>query len=567
MLRCSSSFPGDQIGVGNIRPVRRPFQTFNDSGRDGIASMRAPCENVIRSPAVDVQYGKQAEPWILTATILASSMAFIDSTAVNVALPALQRTFNATVVDLQWVVESYGVFLGALILVGGSLGDLFGRRMIFLTGTVIFAAASLLCGIAPSIEVLIVARSIQGAGAALLVPGSLATIGSSFDESSRGKAIGTWSGFTAITTAIGPVLGGWLVEHASWRWVFFINLPLAVAVIVISIWRLPESRNTAESRLDWAGAILITLGLGTLVFGFIESTSLSWSNPLVVFSFIVACVCLLAFGVREDCTHFPMVPFALFSNSNFSGANLLTLFLYAAIGVFFFLLPMNLIQIQKYSATAAGAALLPLILLMSLLSRWSGGLVARYGPRMPLVIGPLVAALGFLLFVMPSVGADYWKTFFPALLVLGFGMAITVAPLTTAVMNSVDQGRVGTASGINNAVARVAGVLGIAVIGIVMVYAFRARLDRTLDRLSLSPESLQAIHAQESRLADLQPPPDLNPQTRAMIAHSIQLGFIFGFRIVLLICSGLSIASAAIAWLMIPGSRHRSVVTTQSQST
>jgi EmrB/QacA subfamily drug resistance transporter len=516
--------------------------------------------------ALDVQCEERAKPWILTATILASSMAFIDSTAVNVALPALQSNFNATVVDVQWVIESYGVFLGALILVGGSLGDLLGRRMIFLTGIAIFTVASVLCGIAPTIHVLIIARSIQGMGAALLVPGSLAIISSSFDENSRGKAIGTWSGFTAITTAIGPVLGGWLVEHASWRWVFFINIPLALAVVVISIWRIPESRSTVESRLDWAGAILVTLGLGNMVFGFIESTSLSWKNPLVVCSFIVAGICLLAFGVCEARTQFPMVPFTLFKNSNLSGANLVTLSLYAALGVFFFLFPMNLIQVHGYTATAAGAAILPFILLMSILSRWSGGLVARYGPRKPLVIGPLVAALGFILFAIPSVRADYWKTFFPALLILGFGMAITVAPLTTDVMDSVDQDRVGTASGINNAIARVAGVLGIAVIGIVMVYAFRTRLEHTLAHLALSSESQQAIRSQESRLADLQPPPGLDPQTKARVADSIQLGFVFGFRIVMLICAGLSIASAAIAWLMIPSVRDRSVVQATSLS-
>lgn len=514
--------------------------------------MRTPCEIVSRSPGGGVPCSEEAKPWILVTTILASSMAFIDSTATNVALPALQKSFNATVVDVQWVVEAYGIFLGALILVGGSLGDLLGRRLIFLVGTAVFAVASVVCGLAPTIHVLIAARCVQGVGAALLVPGSLAIISSSFDESSRGKAIGTWSGFTSITTAIGPVLGGWLVEHASWRWVFFINLPLALAVIVISLWRIPESRSDIKSRLDWAGAILVTLGLGGMVFGFIESTNLGWESPWVVCSLIAACVCLLGFAVREARTPFPMVPFTLFKNSNFSGANLLTLFLYAAIGVFFFLLPLNLIQVQRYSATATGAALLPLIILISVLARWSGGLVARYGPRKPLVIGPLVAALGFILFVIPSVRADYWKTFFPALIVLGFGMAVTVAPLTTDVMNSVDQDHVGTASGINNAVARVASVLGIAVLGIVMVYAFRAQLERSLDHLSLASRSLAAIRSQESRLAGLQPPADLAPQTKTAITDLVQMGFVFAFRIVMLICAGLSVLSAAIAWRMIP---------------
>jgi MFS family permease len=236
-------------------------------------------------------------------------------------------------------VESYGLFLGALILVGGSLGDLFGRRLIFMAGVSIFTVASVACGIAPSIPVLIVARSTQGVGAALLVPGSLAIISTSFDEKSRGQAIGTWSGFTAITMAVGPVLGGWLVEHASWRWVFFINLPLAAAVIAISVWRIPETNSAVARRVDWLGALLATLGLGGVVFGFIESTDLGWRNPLVFGSLIVGFGCLIGFAALEVHTTFPMIPLALFKNPSFGGANLLTLFLYAAIGIFFLLVP------------------------------------------------------------------------------------------------------------------------------------------------------------------------------------------------------------------------------------
>jgi EmrB/QacA subfamily drug resistance transporter len=485
-------------------------------------------------------------------------MAFIDSTAVNVALPALQKSLHATVVDVQWVVESYGLFLGALILVGGTLGDLLGRRLIFVVGTTLFAFASVACGIAPNIQALIVARSVQGVGAALLVPGSLAIISTSFDEKSRGQAIGMWSGWTAITTAVGPVVGGWFIEHASWRWVFFINVPLAAAVIGISVWRIPESRSAFASRVDWSGALLATLGLGGLVFGFIESTSLGWRNPIVIGSLIAASGCLMGFFALETRSTHPMIPLALFRNPNFSSANLLTLFLYAAVGIFFFLFPMNLIQIQGYSATAAGAAILPMILLMFFLSRWSGGLVARYGPRMPLIVGPLVVTLGFMLFAVPSVGVEYWRTFFPAITILGFGMAVTVAPLTTVVMNSVDQDHVGTASGINNAVARVAGVLGIAVLGIVMVWAFRARLDHTLDRLSLPSWVLEQIRAQETRLAGLQPPASLDAPTRLAITDLIRQGFVFGFRIVILICAGLSLASAMIAWLMVPRDGNQS---------
>ena len=479
-------------------------------------------------------------------------MAFIDSTVVNVALPALQASFHTTVVDVQWVVESYGLFLGALILVGGSLGDLFGRRLIFVLGVAIFAAASAACGLAANIHQLIMARSVQGLGAALLVPGSLSIITASFDEKSRGQAIGTWSGFTAITTAIGPVLGGWLVVHASWRWVFFINLPLAAAVIAISSWHIPESRGAGGGHIDWLGALAVTLGLGGLVSGFIESANLGWTHPLVLAGFIIGCTSLIVFLFVEASAASPMVPLALFASSTFSGSNLLTLFLYAAIGIFFFLFPLNLIQVQGYSATATGAAVLPLILLIFFLSRWSGGLVTRYGPRLPLIIGPLVAALGFALFAIPSVGGGYWKSFFPAVVALGLGLAITVAPLTTVVMNSVSQDRLGAASGINNAVARVAGVLAIAVLGIVMVDTFAAHLNRSLSHLLLPPGILAEVHADEIKLAGLYAPAELDPDTRAAITQSIKGAFVFGFRIVILICAALSVVSSAVAWLMIP---------------
>ena len=478
-------------------------------------------------------------------------MAFIDSTVVNVALPAIQSSFQATVVGVQWVVESYGLFLGALILVGGSLGDIFGRRLTFVVGVAIFAGASLGCGFALSIHQLIIWRSIQGVGAALLVPGSLAIISASFDEKSRGRAIGTWSGFTAITTAIGPVLGGWLVQHASWRCAFFINLPLAAAVIAISVWRIPESRSAVAGRIDWWGALFATLGLGGLVSGFIESVTLGWRNPLVFGSLIVGVGGLIALVFVERRVTSPMVPLSLFESRSFSGTNLLTLFLYAAIGVFFFLFPMNLIQVQGYSATAAGAAVLPFVLLMFLLSRWSGGLVARYGSRGPLIVGPLIAALGFVLFAVPGVGGSYWKTFFPAAVVLGLGMTVTVAPLTTVVMNSVDQERVGTASGINNAVARVAGVLAIAVLGIVMVTVFGSRLHHNLAPLSIPSGILREIQTQEVKLAGLQLPAGINSGMTSALKRSIADAFVFGFRTVMLLCAGLSAASAAVAKRML----------------
>ena len=515
--------------------------------------MRTPSdEAAVRSGNAGVPCTAQAGHWVLAATILGSSMAFIDSTVVNVALPALQASLHATVVGVQWVVESYGLFLGALILAGGSLGDLFGRRLMFLVGIGIFATASIACGFSSNIQQLIIARSVQGVGAAFLVPGSLSIIGASFDETARGQAIGTWSGFTAITTAAGPVLGGWLIEHASWRWAFFINVPLAAIVIAISLWRIPESHNPTARHVDWVGALVATVGLGGVVFGLIESISLHWGHPLVFGSLFAGIACLTVFPFVEDRVSSPMVPLALFKSRTFSAANLLTLFLYAALGIFSFLFPLNLIQVQGYSTAVTGAAALPLILLMFFLSRWSGGLVTRYGPRAPLVTGPLIAATGFVLFAVPGVGASYWKAFFPAFVVLGLGMAISVAPLTTVVMNSVDQDRAGTASGINNAVARVASVLAIAILAIVMVKVFSSSLNRSLADQLLPPGIFQYIKSNEIRLAGLDLPAGLDADTTAVIRASISRAFVFGFRTVMLICAGLSLASAVVAWLMIP---------------
>ena len=479
-------------------------------------------------------------------------MAFIDSTVVNVALPALQASLHASVVGVQWVVESYGLFLGALILVGGSLGDSYGRRLMFLVGVGIFATASIACGFALNIQQLVIARSVQGVGAAFLVPGSLSIISASFDERTRGQAIGTWSGFTAITTAVGPVLGGWLIQHASWRWAFFINVPLAAAVIAISLRHIPESRNANAGHVDWLGALLGTVGLGGVVNGFIESTNLGWDDPLVFGGLIAGLACLIGFVFVEARIRSPMVPLPLFKSRSFSGANLVTLFLYSALGIFFFLFPMNLIQVQRYSPTATGAAALPLILLVFFLSRWSGGLVTRYGPRLPLITGPLIAATGFVLFAVPGVGASYWKAFFPAFVVLGLGMAISVAPLTTVVMGSVDQDRAGAASGVNNAVARVAGVVAIAILGIVMVTLFSSSLNHNLTPGVLPPGILQYVRSNEIKLAGLELPFNMDSDTTALIRVSISHAFLFGFRTIMLICAGLSVASAAVAALMIP---------------
>src|ERR1700730_5466547 len=365
--------------------------------------------------------------WTLGATILGSSMTFIDATVVNVALPALQTDLHATITDVQWVIEAYALFLGALILVGGSMGDQVGRKRVFLFGVVFFTVASMLCGIATAPLTLIVGRALQGIGAAFLVPGSLAIISATFDDAERGRAIGTWSGFSAITAAIAPVTGGWLIEHVSWRAVFFLNVPLAVIVLALSFSFMGESRDPSRTaRIDWSGAGLAVLGLGGGVFGLLEWPPLGAGHPLVLAALAIGMLSLILFVVVERGASNPMLPLGLFQSRTFTLANLLTFLLYAALAVIFFLVPMNLIQVQGYTATGAGAALLPFPLIMFALSRWSGGLVARIGSRLPLTAGPALAALGVGLYARPGIGGSYWLTFFPAVVVLRVGLGGTV---------------------------------------------------------------------------------------------------------------------------------------------
>jgi EmrB/QacA subfamily drug resistance transporter len=509
------------------------------------AVLQEPCdENVIRSGPETAPCSKARGHWILAATILASSMAFIDGTVVNVALPALQTNLNATAVDVQWVIEAYALLLSALLLVGGSLGDHYGRRRIFLLGVAIFAVASAVCGFAGNICQLIGTRAIQGFGAALLVPGSLAIISNSFSEQQRGRAIGLWSGFSAITTGIGPVLGGWLIEHVSWRAVFFINLPLALVVIFISLRHIRETRDRETTRVDWFGAILAALGLGALVYGLIESSQVGFNNRSVIVALTLGVVVLTLFLFVESRVSAPMLPLTLFRSRTFAGTNLLTFLLYAALGGTLFFLPLNLIQVQRYSATAAGAALLPFILLMSLLSRWSGGLVARYGPRLTLIVGPVVTAVGYLLFLSPGIGGSYWTNFFPPVVVLGLGMAITVAPLTTTVMNSIAQNRAGIASGVNNAIARTASLVAIAVLGVVMLHVFKTNLDRRLTAANAPAPVAQPVQTQSTKLAAIDIPKNTDSETEQLIRRAINESFVSGFRWIMAIGAALVAASA-----------------------
>jgi EmrB/QacA subfamily drug resistance transporter len=487
-------------------------------------------------------------------------MAFIDGTVVNVALPALQSGMNATVIDVQWVIEAYSLLLSALLLIGGALGDYYGRRRVFLIGVGIFAAASVACGCAANIRQLIAARGLQGVGAALLVPGSLAIISSSFRPEERGRAIGIWSGTTAITTALGPLLGGWLIEHISWRAAFFINLPIALVVVFLALGCVAESSDTNTGQLDWWGSLLASLGLGALVYGLVESSRLGFANPLIITILLAAIVVIVIFLLFEARAPNPILPLPLFRSRTFAGTNLLTFLLYAALGGALFFLPLNLIQVQHYSAAEAGAAMLPFILVISLLSRWSGSIVAKHGAKLPLMIGPSIAALGYLLLAWSDVGGIYWKTFFLPIVILGFGMAISVAPLTTTVMGSVSQNRVGVASGVNNAVARTAGLIAIAVLGIVMLHLFDRELGRQLAGSKLPEAMSESLLAQHIKLAAIPLPQNESWQTQQLIRHAIQESFIFGFRAVSVICALLAALAATSAWTLLGATSSSAVL-------
>jgi len=527
-----------------------------------VAILQAPCDEQViahKVPTRPVPCPRNNGRAVLAATSLASSMVFIDSSAVNVALPALQRELGATGAQAQWVVESYALFLAALLLVGGALGDRYGRKRIFLIGTVLFTATSVWCGLASSIEMLIVARGAQGIAAALLTPASLAIISATFsDTTERGRAIGTWSGFTAITSAGGPVLGGWLVENISWRWVFFINLPLAIVVVLVALRGMPESRDEQAERLDLLGAAMATIGLGALVFGLIEAPVRGWGDPRVLAGLIIGVVTLVAFVIAEARVSAPMMPLPLFRSPTFAGANLLTLLLYGAFGGALFWLPFNLIQVQGYSATAAGSALLPAILILFALSRWTGTLIGQFGARLPLTIGPVIVALAFLLFARIGIGGSYWTTFFPAAVAVGVGMAITVPPLTTAVMSAVSQQQAGIASGINNAVARTAGLIAIAVFGVIVTTVFDQELTSRLDAVPNLPSAVrEEVEGQRADLAAAQAPPGTDPALAAAIDEAIDASFVAGFRLAMLVGAVMALLGAAAAWQLLEGKRAK----------
>jgi EmrB/QacA subfamily drug resistance transporter len=480
--------------------------------------------------------------WVLAAAVTGSTLASVDESVVNVALPRIEGDLHATLAAMQWVINAYTLSMSALLLVGGAAADRFGRRLMFVAGVSGFAAASVVCGFAPGISVLIGARAIQGVGAAILIPCSLALIGAAYDEKERGAAIGIWAGASAISAGAAPLLGGWLVDHSSWRSIFLINPIAAIPTLWIALRHVPESRDPdAPARIDWAGALLAFLGLGGLVYGLIAFSSRIWSDPVVIGSLSAGALLLIAFVVVERVSASPMVPLELFRSRRFSGINLLTLLLYGALGGAFFFLPFLLIQARGYSAAAAGAVYIPFTIVLGLLSRWSGGLVDRFGARGPLILGPGLVAVGFVLL---GVGAGNYRMTLLAMIVMGFGMALTAAPLTTVVVNCVPAHRTGVASGINNAVASVGSLVLIALLGSVALGAFDRSLDSAVAAHRVAPGVQAAVEAARGGFVVPAMPAGLTPREQSEARAIVTGSLVSTVRDVMWIAAALALASA-----------------------
>jgi EmrB/QacA subfamily drug resistance transporter len=494
-------------------------------------------------------------------------MAFLDSTVMNVALPAVQTDLDVNAREVQWVFGAFALVLAAFLLVGGSLGDRYGRKRIFVLGAVIFTAASVWCAFAPGPGQLIAARALQGTGGALLVPASLAIVGASFEGRLKAKAIGTWGALSGMAMAVGPVLGGWLVDVVSWRAAFLITPMMALVAIPIALRHVPESRDPEAHRLDLVGAVLVTAGLGGLVYALIESSASGFTDPLVLTALLLGTLALSAFVFAERREKDPMVPPSLFRSRDFDGGNLVTLLFYMALTGSLYFVPFLMMQVHGYSALVAGSAFLPFVAMNFLLGRFSGRICARFGAKLPLVVSSLAAAVGFLLFAMPGAEhGSYWTSFFPAMVVQGFGMALIITPLTAVALSSVESEHSGMASGVNNAAARVAGLLAVAVLSVFVYGVFSTNLDARLDSMKLPGEVRSEMEAAKAHLGAAEAPEGVDAGTAAHIERAIDESFVAGFRIAMLISAALALASALSAVLLVGDRRVRSASRTTSSS-
>jgi EmrB/QacA subfamily drug resistance transporter len=512
---------------------------------------------MIRATPASGDCAAAAKPWVLLVAILASSISYIDESVVNVALPAIETDLGASIVVIQWLVNAYTLTLSAFLLLGGAAGDHFGRRRILVAGVAIFAAASVWCGLSPNIVQLILARAIQGGGAALLIPCSLAIIGATFDDSERGKAIGTWAGFSAVAAAIGPLLGGWIVDHFTWRWIFLINPLLAIPTLGIALYRVPESRDAeAKGSLDWRGALLGFTSLGSLIFGLMAAPVSGWTDAIVLVALLTGVLLLATFAWEEARNPSPILPLELFRSRTFSAINLLTLVLYAALGGALFFLPFALIQVQGFSAALAGTVFVPLTLIIGALSRWSGGLLDRFDAKWLLVVGPTIASLGFGLLALPIGGESYWA-FLAPMTILGLGMVVTVAPLTTTVIEAVPAHQTGMAAGINNAVSSLASLLAVAGLGALALGIYDHALDHKLAADSLSANVQQAVRIARQQFVTAPALSTVQGNDRVVAETIVKGALAESIQIMMLVCAALALAAAGTGMLLPASSRDR----------
>lgn len=514
------------------------------------------------------------EVWVLVTSVLASAMAFIDATALNVAMPAIQSQINATGPQMFWIVNSYAVVTAALILFGGALGDGFGRKRIFAIGIALFTLASLGCGLARGIHPLIATRALQGCGAALMIPGSLSMIATVFAPDRRGRAIGIWSACSVVMTALGPIIGGLLADAGQWPAIFFINLPIGVIALTALLWKvsLPTHADQTHDgpadgshrsdqrkhRVDLAGAVYSILALSGINFALLEVGSRGWNDVVVVAALGFGVISLVCFLRNESRAEFPLLPMDVFRRRNFNLAAQMTLSFYSGLYGMLFFLSLNLVQVQGYRASMAGAAQLPVMVLVVVLSPVAGSLVDRRGPRLPLTIGGVLGTIGFLLLASPATTSgesDYWTTFFPPLVCLGAAMGMVAATLSTTIMNSVSQSRVGIASGINSTLSRLSNVLGVALLGPVALFTFGRSLNRQCGSLPVPDAALHDLRADAIRLGDTVPPTGISPDLSKLVQDAILLAQVDSFRAVSIL-SALAVALSTLITVLLLERKH-----------
>ena len=503
------------------------------------------------SPRRSATHSRTTARWVLAASTLATSMSFIDVTALSVALPGLQAGMQASGEDLLWVTNAYALPLATLLLLGGKLGDHFGHKRVFIIGILIFAAGSLASGLATSLGMLLTARVIQGVGGAIMIPGSLAMLLTHFDAAHRGRAIGTWSAFTVLATAVGPILGGLLAREGLWRGVFFLNLPFAAVAITILLAKVPAKTEILERlRIDYAGTFWLVLGMCGINYGLIAAPRQGFDSPEVIVSLLVGGTALAQLALRHGKTGGHSYRRDFFTSRTLTVASLITLFFYTALNGLLFFLPLNLIQVQGYDPVLAGLAQLPLMVLVVLLSRWAGGLMDRRGPRIPLTVGPALAGLGFMLLLLPDITqgpGDFWAAFAPGLLLVGMGLGITAAPLSATVMASMPADQLGFAAGINSMLAKLSAVMGIAILGPIAIFAFGHALEMQLEPLQLSLQARAQLRLESLRLAEAIVPAGLSAETAAAVLQAIKLAFVGAFQTIIGLCAALSWLSSVLA--------------------